>query len=987
MIQRHAFEATLAATAEFVSAPSRQGFCAEIVRHAAETLALDYVHIACLVPGERRVATQSAWLDGRPFANWSYDISGTPCQEVLSGARRCIASGVQAMYPQDQDLQRIGAESYVGEPIRNSSGDVIGLIVGIGRSPLAHAELVQATLRILAMRAGAEFEQRATLDKLIDSELQYRTLADSGQALIWTANTDKLCTYFNRVWLDFTGRTFEQEYGHGWTEGVHPDDLQHCMTIYVSSFDRREKFSMHYRLRRHDGEYRWLQDDGSPRYDTEGEFAGYIGYCLDISDRKQVELALRDSESHYRLAFQTSPDSININRLADGLYLDINEGFERLTGWTRDEVIGKTSRELKIWHDLADRQQLVDALLHAGYCENLEARFAMKDGRVITGLMSAHIITLDGESCILSITRDITDMRRAEAALRESEARANSILRAAPVGIGVLVKRLFREANDTLLRMVGYSREELLGQSSRLLYPSDAEFEQVGRDIYTQALEQDVGTLETRWQRRDGTLIDVILSTSLINPDDLDQGVTFSALDITARKETEEQIRQLAYFDSLTGLPNRRLLLDRLGHALISSQRSRQYGALMMLDLDRFKVLNDTQGHDVGDRLLIEVAQRITTSLREGDTVCRLGGDEYVAILEDLGTDEQAAASATEMIAEKIRAALNTPYTLTGDGKTHYSTPSLGLTLFCGHDTSIDVLLKQADVALYQAKDAGRNTTRFFNPAMQAAIESRMALETALRQALAGDELQLFYQPQVDQDGRCIGAEALLRWRHARQGLISPAEFIPLAEETGLILPIGQWVMDTACAQLKTWEAGAHSRSWQLAVNISARQFHQPDFVAQVQASLEGSGANPQRLKLELTESVVLENAAEVASRMQQLKALGVGFSMDDFGTGYSALSYLKRLPLDQLKIDQSFVRDIATDPNDAAIVRAILAMSQSLGIDVIAEGVETEEQRAFLHANGCHLFQGYLFGKPRPINEWTLCTSIPAHSAQRVNL
>jgi predicted signal transduction protein with EAL and GGDEF domain len=373
----------------------------------------------------------------------------------------------------------------------------------------------------------------------------------------------------------------------------------------------------------------------------------------------------------------------------------------------------------------------------------------------------------------------------------------------------------------------------------------------------------------------------------------------------------------------------------------------------------------------VGDRLLVEVAERLLGVMRKEDSVSRLGGDEYVVMVEGLGSDEAMAAHQAELIAEKVRQALGQPYSISAGNQPYHSTSSIGLTLFRGRAFTLDVLLKQADVALYQAKDAGRNIIRFFNPDMQAAIDARSALEIALRQGLERGELRLFYQPQVDREGGLIGAEALLRWFPANREPVPPNEFIPLAEETGLILPIGQWVLDAACAQIKAWEDDARTRHLNLSVNVSARQFHQADFVEGVRRSLTASGADPARLTLELTESVVLDNVEEVIGRMQQLDALGVSFSLDDFGTGYSSLSYLKRLPLDQVKIDRSFVRDVTHDPNDAAIVRAILAMSQSLGLHAIAEGVETQAQRDFLSGSGCGAFQGYLFGKPMPLAEW----------------
>jgi diguanylate cyclase (GGDEF)-like protein len=392
----------------------------------------------------------------------------------------------------------------------------------------------------------------------------------------------------------------------------------------------------------------------------------------------------------------------------------------------------------------------------------------------------------------------------------------------------------------------------------------------------------------------------------------------------------------------------------------------------LLLDLDHFKKLNDTQGHDVGDRLLVEVAQRLQGAVRDTDTVARLGGDEFALLIEELGPDETLAARQAEQVAEKVHALLNQPYALNDANQDHRSSPSIGMTLLRGKDTPLDGLLKQADVALYQAKDAGRNAIRFFNPAMQAAIDARIAMENALRQALALGQFQLHYQPQVDAQGRCTGAEALIRWIDPVRGLVPPDQFIRLAEETGLIVEIGQWVLDTACRQLAQWAADPLWRTLQLSVNVSARQFHQPDFVERVRRSLTASGALPTRLTLELTESIVVERVEEVIDRMEQLHLLGVHFSLDDFGTGYSSLSYLKRLPLDEVKIDRSFVRDLVDDSNDAAIVQAILVMSRTLGLRVVAEGVETEAQRDFLLLHGCPVFQGYLFGRPAPIAQWT---------------
>jgi len=434
-----------------------------------------------------------------------------------------------------------------------------------------------------------------------------------------------------------------------------------------------------------------------------------------------------------------------------------------------------------------------------------------------------------------------------------------------------------------------------------------------------------------------------------------------------------EQIKnahhELAFYDPLTQLPNRRLMLDRLQQAMASSTRYKRHIALLFIDLDNFKMLNDTLGHDKGDELLKQVAQRLKESVREGDTVARLGGDEFVIIMEDLSMKIDLALSQTETACAKILNKLTQDYQLIG--RNFHSTPSIGVTLFIDHEQSVDDLLKQADIAMYQAKSAGRNTIRFFDVEMQAKVSTRALLEEDLRNAIEKNQLILFFQAQVYHDCKIIGAEVLLRWQHPERGMISPADFIPLAEETGLIVPIGQWVLDTACSYLKEWENSLLTQHLQLAVNVSGRQFRQPDYVEQVQQTINRHGINPDRIKLEVTESMVLENINETILKMNALRDIGLHFSMDDFGIGYSSLSSLKKLPLDQLKIDQSFVRDISTDPDDATIVQTIIAMANNLGMEIIAEGVETVEQLEFLHERGCPVFQGYLFSRPLPIDEF----------------
>lgn len=434
-------------------------------------------------------------------------------------------------------------------------------------------------------------------------------------------------------------------------------------------------------------------------------------------------------------------------------------------------------------------------------------------------------------------------------------------------------------------------------------------------------------------------------------------------LDIARRKEAEDKIEQLAFYDPLTGLPNRRLMQDRLQHSIAASSRLQRYGALLFIDLDNFKTLNDTKGHNVGDNLLMMAAQRLDSCVREGDTVARFGGDEFVVILEALSDNVDQAATRAEVAGEKILKAMSSSYQLRDED--YHGSASVGVSLFRDRDISAEELIRRADTAMYQAKRNGRNTLYFYDPAMQAALEARLQMETDMRLALAEKQFCLYYQPQVDGDRNVIGAEALIRWISPQKGMISPCQFIPLAEETGLIVPIGNWVLNAACRKLRIWENSAITANLQLSINVSARQFHQEDFVDQVLQALKSNRVRPGTLKLELTESLILDNVDSAVEKMNALKDAGVRFAMDDFGTGYSSLSYLTQLPLHQLKIDQSFVHKMHEKPVNAVIVQTIIGMADNLDIEAIAEGVETARQFRFLKDQGCPLFQGYYFGKP----------------------
>ena len=542
------------------------------------------------------------------------------------------------------------------------------------------------------------------------------------------------------------------------------------------------------------------------------------------------------------------------------------------------------------------------------------------------------------------------------------------ILNSSSVGIIFVKNRKVLWANPAHCKLFGYEVAETHQMETAEHYADKESYIFVGEKGYSTIASGGIFSEDFMMKKKDGALFWCNLVGHAINPENMEEGSIWSFLDISERKQAEEKINELAFFDQLTGLPNRTLLLDRLRQTMTTTSRTGSYCALLFLDLDNFKTLNDTLGHEMGDLLLKEVAQRLTACVRAGDTSARLGGDEFVMILTNLSIDKRAAANQAEVIGEKIIAALNESYLL--KDITYHNTPSIGATLFSGDQAEIEDLLKQADIAMYRAKDAGRNTIRFFDPDMEIIVKKRAALEKDLRNAVQKNQFLLHYQAQMA-GGRLTGSEVLVRWQHPERGIVSPADFIPLAEESRLILPLGQWVLETACRQLVQWATHPDMSHLTVSVNVSAHQFHQADFVDQVLDILNKTGANPLLLKLELTESLLVSKVEEIIEKMFALKVKGVGFSLDDFGTGYSSLSYLKRLPLDQLKIDQSFVRDVLTDSNDATIAKTVIVLGQSLGLNVIAEGVETAEQRNFLAGAGCHAYQGYFYSKPLPLESF----------------
>ena len=737
---------------------------------------------------------------------------------------------------------------------------------------------------------------------------------------------------------------------------LHPDDQAGMQAWIERCFAGNDSDALLFRAIRSDGSVHDIETHGALLVDADGKPHHLSGTFQDITERKRVEQELQLA----KFVLDNAPLNI-IYFDADARISYINKKGCETLGYSQDELLQLGLSDIdplfpiEVWDEHWLNLQSNNSIA-------IETQHRRKNGQIFPIQVVANYVEFGDKAYNVGFNWDISERKKIESDLRIAaaafESQESMMITDAD---GVIIR-----VNQEFTRSTGYMTEEAIGKKPSILKSGrhDAEF----YAAMWASVHRDGTWHGEIWDRRkNGEIFPKWLTISAVKGDD--GSVTHyvgSHIDITDQKAAEEEIKDLAFFDPLTRLPNRRLLYDRLEHALATSIRSLREGVLLFIDLDNFKTLNDTLGHNIGDLLLQQVAQRLLSCVRESDTVARLGGDEFVVVLEDLGCHAIETASHAEIIGEKILHSLGQPYQIAS--QECYSTPSIGATLFNSNHQKIDELLMQADIAMYQAKTAGRNRLRFFSPEMQDSINVRSALEGELRTALEHQQFQLYYQIQVDSSHRPLGAEALIRWLHPERGWISPVQFIPLAEEIGLIFPIGRWVLETACMQLKAWEQDVLTCNLSLSLNVSAKQFHQEDFASQVQESIQRHGINPELLKLELTESMLVADVEKTISCMKSLNELGIRFSLDDFGTGYSSLQYLKRLPLEQLKIDQSFIKDIAIDNNDKAIVNTIIAMAHSMGINVIAEGVETEEQRQQLLQSKCIHFQGYLFSKPIPI-------------------
>ncbi|WP_374675154.1 EAL domain-containing protein [Ideonella sp.] len=643
----------------------------------------------------------------------------------------------------------------------------------------------------------------------------------------------------------------------------------------------------------------------------------------------------------------------------------VNDAYRRIISADDAPAVGVSLACALVRHGAPPAE--VDALLERArrHPHGAQALWHLQNG-AHERWVEVDVRTLDPDgrdAGLVMMARDVTERRRADARQRIAAIAFDSL---EAVVITDATQRIL-QVNPAFCRITGFSQEEAVGSTTAALLKSGRHGPEFYQAMWA-ALQQ-----ERRWQgeiwnrRKGGEVYPEWLSITAVMDE---QGTLTNYVavfsDITEKKRADETIHNLAFYDALTGLPNRRLLMDRLTQSIHAGRRHGMCAALLFIDLDKFKALNDLKGHEMGDRLLKEIARRLQACVRASDTVARQGGDEFVVLLNDLSGDAAHAAMDAETVAEKIRDTVEVPVGL--EGFEWRVTASIGVSLLTGEATqTVDDLLKRADLAMYEAKRAGRNAIRFFDPARQAEVEAHVQLAADLRHAVAHDELRLHYQPQFDTSGAMVGAEALVRWAHQGEGLVPPAAFIHVAEESDLIVQIGDWVLDRACRDLAAWQSGAGAAPFSVAVNVSARQFQRDDFVDGVCGALRRAGAQAHGLVLELTESTLLTRVDEVIGKMQALRAMGVRMAIDDFGTGHSSLSYLSRLPVDYLKIDRAFVHQMHTQRSDAVIIRTIIGMARSLGLGVIAEGVETPAQKVALEAYGCDALQGYLFARPGP--------------------
>ncbi len=959
LTERRRAEEDLLQIARGVSANIGDSFFHSLVAHLAKVLSADYAFVGELICGTSdQVRAIAVYANGERLNNFEYHLGGTPCENVVGHYPCAYPHDVQKLFPADHMLKELDVDAYIGTPLFDSAGRALGLITVLYHHPVEKHERVASTLQIFAARAAAEIERARAEQALRTSEARYRTIVETAQEGIWQIDAANRTTFVNQTMADMLGCTPEEMHGRSLLEFMDSED----QAVALQDIERHRQGSAgqhEFKFRRKDGSELWALGNTSPLVNEHGSYVGAFTMLSDISARKHIELALSQSESNLRALTENANVGILVNYR--GRHVFANNQLLKMLGYTMEELRTTGVKELvhpseydKVMARFSERMQGKPAT------PVYETVFLTKDGRDVPVDVTATKTTWQGEPAGLVFLHDISERRRTEAQMRKLssavEQTADTVLITDRNGIIEYVNPAFEHTT-------GYTRAEALGQKPHLL-KSDKQSAVFYRKLWDTILAGDVFSEVFINRHKDGRLYyEEKTITPLKDASGHISHFVATGKDVTERAQAQERLQHMAQHDALTELPNRMLLLDRLKQALARARWHKRIVALLFVDLDRFKTINDTLGHETGDLLLQQLATRFSRNVRAGDTVARFGGDEFVILLDDV-----ASANDITNVAQKVLLALAPPFEIAE--RSLYITASIGISMCPNDGEDSTTLLKNADIAMYRAKELGKNTYQFYSADMSARAFERLTLESSLRHALERNELRLHYQPIIDvTSGAITGVEALLRWQHPDFGLVMPTDFIPLLEETGLIVQAGAWVLDSACTQLRAW----HTAGWpglRLSVNLSPRQFQTGGLTTSIEHSLAILRCPADLLELEITEGVILQHAATTLATLEALRALGVRLALDDFGTGYSSLSYLRRFPIDTLKIDRSFIHDIPEDPDDSAITSAIIALAQSLKLDVIAEGVETEAQRDFLSARGCRRMQGSLFSRPLPAEE-----------------
>ncbi|MEO8103418.1 MAG: PAS domain S-box protein, partial [Betaproteobacteria bacterium] len=882
-------------------------------------------------------------LLGQPLAIVQPDYLRAP---HLEGMHRYLTTG-------EKRLDWRGSESLA----RHQDGREFPVELVFSEIPVNGRRGFVGFMRDISKRKEADLEMRR-------SQALFSTVFSASPIpIVFSRLADGRYVEANQACLDLFGYQRDEVIGKTKIElGIWPDPAQREQLIQRLKIAGRVE-NLEFRMRRRGTEYIDVLYSGQVI-----EFLGepcIVATIFDVTSRKRAEEERRLSDERFARIFHSSPDSIVISRLDTGVYVELNEAWTELCGYSRDELIGRSAVELGIWADPAQRHDLLAQLEADGRVRDFEFKLRRQNGENADTLLTGEVIELHNEKCLLAILVNVTERNRSTSRLRESERRFADVVDAA--GEYVWETNLAGDyiyVSERIERVLGYTAAEMIGRQAYDFMPN----EEVARLEHWFDTRSDPGqpirNLEYISITKDGRQIwQQVSGVPIFNASGERIGYRGTGLDITERKLAEQRIEELATRDALTQLPNRRLLTDRLSQGILAAQRSGGLIAALFIDLDRFKTINDSLGHAAGDELLRLVAERLQALMRKGDTLARIGGDEFVVVLEALRVPEDAGA-----VAQKIIAVLSEPYVVAGNTLT--TSASVGISVFPGDAPDGLTLVRNADMAMYFAKEHGRRNYQFYSEEMNARAVEKLNMESTLRGAIEREEFELYYHPKFTlRDGRLAGVEALVRWNHPELGVVGPGRFIPVSEETGLIVPLGEWVLNRACRQCRDW-AQTFRRDIPMAVNLSVGQFNK-GLTRTVRDALAAAGLAPGLLELEITESMLMLNVDENIEVLRRLSDLGVTIAIDDFGTGYSSLAYLRRFHVDTLKIDQSFVRDVDTNLDDAAIIEAIIALGHSLQLTVVAEGVETAEQKQQLLELNCDQCQGFLFGEPVPAVEF----------------